>query len=475
MKLFTRKPDPDSQKKSLWSRLYQRISPKLDYLLAREESGGHDAGDFAADAEWAAAEHNPQGARALVRITVLALLVLIVWAALARIDEVTRGEGKVIPSRQLQVLQSLDGGLVQEILVREGEQVKEGQALLKIDPTRFVSSLRENQSQNLSLKAKGARLEAIASGKPFVLPDDVLKDAPEIAAQEQSLYLSKRAELAASMGVASSQLAQRSQELREVQARQHQAAQSYDLTLKELDATRPLLKTGAVSDVEVFRLERDLARYRGERDGASAQIPRIHSAISEASRKAQEVELAFRNQAKSELSEVMAKLSSLSEGSVGLADRVKQSEIRSPVNGTVKQLFTNTVGGVVQPGKDLIAIVPSEDTLLLEARVLPRDIAFLRPGQPALVKFTAYDFAIYGGLDATLEHIGADSVTDDKGNSYFLVRVRTKNAYIEENGKKLPIIPGMMAEVDILTGKKTVLSYLLKPVLRAKATALTER
>lgn len=474
-KLLTFKPDPNSRAMRLWQRLYGYASPKIDYLLAREESGGHDAEDFAADAEWTAAEHNPRGARALVRITALALVVLVAWAALARIDEVTRGEGKVIPSRQLQVLQSLDGGMVQEILVREGEQVKEGQPLLKVDPTRFVSSLKENRAQYLSLLAKAARLEAISSGKPFALPDAIQREVPELAAQELSLYQSKKAELEAAIGVAQQQVIQRSQELKEVQARREQASQSYDLTAKELNATRPLLKSGAVSDVEILRLERDVARYRGERDSANAQIPRIQAAIGEASRKQQEVDLAFRNQAKSELSETMGKLSSLSEGSVGLADKVKQSEIRSPVNGTVKQLFVNTVGGVVQPGKDLIAIVPGEDTLLLEAKVLPRDIAFLHPGQSALVKFTAYDFSVYGGLDGVLENIGADSITDEKGNTYYLVKVRTKTGYLEENGKRLPIIPGMVAEVDIRTGKKTILSYLLKPVLRAKANALTER
>lgn len=475
VKLFTFKLDPESRVARLWQRFYAYMSPKIDYLLARDDAGGQDADDFASDAEWAAAEHNPRGARALVRITTVAILVLMVWAALARIDEVTRGEGKVIPSRQLQVLQSLDGGMVQEILVREGEQVKEGQPLIKIDPTRFVSSLKENRAQYLSLLAKAARLEAISSGKPFVLPDAVQKEAPELAIQEQSLYQSKKAELDAAIGVAQQQMAQRSQELKEVHARREQASQSYDLTAKELNATRPLLRTGAVSDVEILRLERDVARYRGERDAANAQIPRIQAAIGEASRKLQEVDLNFRNQAKSELSETMGKLSSLSEGSVGLADKVKQSEIRSPVNGTVKQLFVNTIGGVVQPGKDLIAVVPGEDTLLLEARVQPRDIAFLHPGQSALVKFTAYDFSVYGGLEGTLEHIGADSITDEKGNTYYLVKVRTKTGYLEENGKKLPIIPGMVAEVDIRTGKKTILSYLLKPVLRAKANALTER
>jgi adhesin transport system membrane fusion protein len=195
--------------------------------------------------------------------------------------------------------------------------------------------------------------------------------------------------------------------------------------------------------------------------------------VAEANRKIQEVELTFRNTARSELSETSAKLAALSEGSTALADKVRQTEIRSPVNGTVKQLKVNTVGGVVQPGRDLIEVVPSDDALLLEARVLPRDIAFLRPGQKALVKFTAYDFAVYGGLEATLEHIGADSVVDDKGNAFFVVRVRTLSNSI--GAKKLPIIPGMVAEVDILTGKKSVLSYLLKPILRAQANAMTER
>jgi len=237
--------------------------------------------------------------------------------------------------------------------------------------------------------------------------------------------------------------------------------------------TRPLAKTGAVSDVELLRLERDVARYRGERDSANSDIPRLESSVAEANRKMQEVDLTFRNNARSELSETNAKLSALSEGSTALEDRVKQTDIRSPVNGTIKQLKVNTVGGVVQPGKDLIEVVPSDDALLLEARVLPKDIAFLRPGQKALVKFTAYDYAIYGGLEATLEHISADSVLDEKGNAFFLVRVRTLSTSI--GPLKFPIIPGMVAEVDILTGKKSVLAYLLKPILRAKAKAMTER
>jgi len=459
---------------ALWQRVYAPCSRALDRamlaLLGQESDRDHD---FDANADWAIAEQTPRGARVLVWLSVATVLVLLVWAGLASLDEVTRGEGKVIPSRQIQVLQSMDGGIVSEILVREGQTVKAGDLLLKVDPTRMVSSLRENRSQYLALLAKAARLKALADGARFIPPEGMDKEAPEIVEQERQLFESRRSELDATIGVARQQASQRTQELVSVKARREQAAQSYTLTARELEMTRPLAKSGAVSDVELLRLERDVARYRGERDSANSDIRRIEAAINEAMRKIQEVELAFRNTARSELSETNAKLSALSEGSTALADRVKQTDIRSPVNGTVKQLRVNTVGGVVQPGKDLIELVPSDDALLLEARVLPRDIAFLRPGQKAMVKFTAYDFATYGGLDATLEHISADSVLDDKGNAFFLVRVRTLNTSL--GPQKLPIIPGMVAEVDILTGKKTVLSYLLKPILRAKANALTER
>lgn len=457
-----------------WNRFYQRCSTVMDRAMHALE-GKHNAldNDFDANADWAIAEQTPREARILVWISVAAVVVLGIWANFAVLDEVTRGEGKVIPSRQVQILQSLDGGIVSEILVKEGQSVKIGDLMLKVDPTRMVSSLRENRSQYLALVAKAARLKALADGSRFVPPEEVATEAPEIVEQERALYESRKAELDATLGVSRQQASQRSQELISVRAKREQAAQSYTLTAKELEMTRPLAKSGAISDVELLRLERDVARYRGERDSANSDIPRLEAAVAEASRKMQEQELNFRNVARSELSETNAKLNALQEGSSALEDRVKQTEIRSPVNGTIKQLKVNTVGGVVQPGKDLVEVVPSDDALLLEARVLPRDIAFLHPGQKALVKFTAYDFATYGGLEATLEHISADTVVDEKGNAFFLVRVRTLSNSIGQ--QKFPIIPGMVAEVDILTGKKSVLAYLMKPILRAKEKALTER
>lgn len=428
--------------------------------------------DFMHDADSIIIQQEPLRARILLRAVSIVVVLFLIWAALVHVDEITKGDGKVIPAQQIQILQSLDGGIVTNILVKEGEIVKEGQVLLQIDTTRFESTLNESRSIYLSLKAKAARLRAIGDGKAFEPPAEVVLEAPATAEEEQRLFYTATSELEAQVSIARQQLAQRTQEQNEAISRQKQATHAYESSLKELNVTKPLLSSGAVSEVELLRLERDVARFKGERDIASSQISRAGSAMNEASRKIQEVELAFRNTASRELSETMSKLNSLAQSSSGLEDRVKKSAIRSPVRGTVKRLFVNTVGGVVQPGRDIIEVVPLEGKLILEAKVSPKDIAFLAPGQKAVVKFSAYDFAIYGGLDAILEHIGADSVTDEKGNTYYTVRVRTVNATLK-GGQ--PIIPGMMAEVDIITGKKTILNYMLKPVLRAKQSAFTER
>jgi adhesin transport system membrane fusion protein len=257
-----------------------------------------------------------------------------------------------------------------------------------------------------------------------------------------------------------------------VQARRDQAERGLELTQKELNATKPMVATGAVSEVEILRLERETARLRGDRDQAAAQISRVQAAILEAQRRIEEVQLTRRNQFSAELSETLSRLSALREGGAALEDKVKYAEIRSPVRGTVKRLLVTTVGGVLQPGKEVVEIVPLDDALILEAMITPKDIAFLRPGQMATVKFTAYDFAIYGGLEADVVSIGADSVVNEKGEAFYTVRVKTRKSSLGEN---LPIIPGMVAQVDIMTGKKTILSYLFKPVLRAKANALSER
>jgi adhesin transport system membrane fusion protein len=430
--------------------------------------------DWVSDADWAHVQQEPLRARFILRWIGGIMLVLLLWAAFGQVDEVTRGTGKVIPSQQLQIIQAVDPGVVSEIDVKEGQAVKQGQVLLKIDETRFLSSLQENQSQYLALMAKAARLRAIAEEKPFVLPPEIEKEAPQVAAQERGLYLSRRSELEAQISIAQQQLAQRGQELNEAKARRDQAAQSYNLTNQELSVTKPLQASGAVSEVEVLRLQRDVDRYKGDQNEATAQISRIQSAISEAQHKINEVDLRFRNDASAELADTMAKINGLSAGSSALSDKVKHSSIESPVTGKVQRLLVNTVGGVVQPGTELVEVVPSEDTLVLEVKINPKDVAFLRPGLHAMVRFTAYDFSVYGGLEGVVDHIGADTVTDERDHdkTYYVVQVHTLKSSL---GKGLPLLPGMVAEVDIMTGKKSVLSYLLKPILRAHIHALTER
>lgn len=415
----------------------------------------------------------PKRARILIWLSLIIVIFLLVWAKYAWIDEVVRGEAKVVPSRQIQVIQSLDGGVIEQILVRNGQVVEEGEVLLRIDPTRYSSSLGESQAEMLGLQAKAARLEALATGEDVQISDEISRLEPALAAMEMSVWQASNQGLLSNLSVFREQLNQRQQELRETQANRDQAASSCSLTSKELQMTRPLLQSGAVSEVDLLRLQRDVAKYCGESKAAVAQIDRIKASIQEAEQRLIETEVKFRSESRTELAEVRAKLATLEQGQLALVDRVRLAEVRSPVRGTIKSLHNNTVGGVVQPGKDIVEIVPADDTLLLEVRINPRDIGFLYPGQTAEVKFTAYDFAVYGGMQGELEQTSADTITDEKGNSFYIAQVRTEQSYVGEDNR--PILPGMIADVHILTGKRTVLQYLLKPILRARENAFTER
>lgn len=408
----------------------------------------------------------------ITRTAGVVVALLLVWASWAQIDEVTKGDAKVISSRQLQLVQSLDGGVVSAILVREGQVVETGQVLLKIDETRATSGARENAAQGFALQARLARLRALAEGSDFRPPAHNGPEEQRILEEERSLYVSRKAELANQVSISQQQLAQRQQELSEMRSRRSAAERSLVSAQQELARTKPLLASGAVSEVDIIKIDRDVSRSRGEMEQAGAQMLRSQASISEALRKIQETEMSFRNDARKELAENMGRLNALNESAVALNDKVDKSQIKSPVRGRVQRLLANTVGGVVQAGKDLVEIVPLDDKLVLEAKVNPRDIAFIHPGQAANVKFTAYDSSIYGGLDAVVENISPDTVVDERGNAYYLVRVQTTKSQL---GDKMPIIPGMTAEVDVLTGKKSVLSYLLKPVLKVQQNALRER
>nr|WP_218178108.1 MULTISPECIES: HlyD family type I secretion periplasmic adaptor subunit [Pseudomonas] len=416
----------------------------------------------------------------VIRLTIWAIIAffvfLVTWAGFSSIDEVTRGDGKAIPSSKLQKIQNLEGGIVSELYVKEGQIVEAGAPLIRLDDTRFVSNAGETEALRLAMQLRVERLSAQVDDRPLNIPDDVLKAAPSQAANERSLYESRRQQLKDEVGGLQEQLVQRQQELREFSSKQGQYRSQLSLQRQEINMSEPLVAQGAVSPVEVLRLKRAEMETRGQLDATTLAIPRAESAIKEVQRKIDETRGKFRSEALTQLNEARTELNKAESTGRALEDRVSRTLVTSPVRGIVKQLLVNTVGGVIQPGSDMVEIVPLNDTLLVEAKIRPQDIAFLHPGQEAIVKFTAYDYTIYGGLKAKLERIGADTITDeDKKTTYYMITLRTDRSHLGTDEKPLLIIPGMVASVDIITGKKSILSYLLKPIIKARAEALHER
>ena len=429
--------------------------------------------DYVTDIRTSILAQSPRGGRMILWATMLLFVIFIIWAAVSEVEQVTRGQGKVIPASQIQVIQNLEGGILAELHVKVGDTVTKDQLLLRIDQTRFISSVEQNQAKSGSNRAKAARLKAEADGSStFSAPPDT---PAQIVASERALFESRKAELRQSIEVKQEQINQRLNELKEQNTRLRELSKTYELYQKEIRLTKPLVGTGAVSEMEVLQLERKASEMQGEIETIKQSIPRIQSKIEESRSAMRELKLNFSNKAKAEYHEVAAQLGEDSASSMALQDRLDRTMVKSPVNGTVNRILVNTIGGVIQPGMSLMEIVPTEGTLLIEAKIKPSDIAFLRPNQKAMVKFSAYDYTIYGGLEAKLEQIGADSITDEKKESYYLVSLRTDKNYIGTKEKPFPIIPGMIATVDILTGKKTILAYLLKPILKAKSTAFRER
>lgn len=366
----------------------------------------------------------------LLWISFIFVVIAITWSYFAIIDEVTVAQGQVVPSKQIQLIQNLEGGIIKEILVEKGKIVEKGQILAYLDNTQFSSDVNAKKQKADALQIRVIRLTAEANNKPFVIPDALRKTDPDLATSELSLYQT------------------RINQLKALQRRR-------DLIVKEINMTEPLIKEGAVSKVEVLRLQQGL-------DDINGQI------------------LAFQSTALDELNKSKAELSALQQDSLGMQDRLARTTIKSPVKGIINQIYINTIGGIIKPGENILDIVPLDDTLLIEAKVRPSDIGFIHPGDNATVKISAYDFSIYGGLDGKVEHISADTLkeekTDKKEENYYEIWVRTNQNYIKSpEGKLLYIIPGMTASVDILTGHKTVLDYILKPIIKAKQTALRER
>ncbi|WP_084506855.1 HlyD family type I secretion periplasmic adaptor subunit [Geminicoccus roseus] len=397
------------------------------------------------------------------------------WAQWATLDEVTHGQGRVIPSRQVQIVQNLEGGILAATLVREGDLVEKDQVVARIDNVRAASDYRENMIRYWGLLASVERLQAQIDGRELEFPDEVMDNAPMLARSELSLFQSRQDQLNDQISVLRRQVEQRENELTELANKEQSLAASLELATQELDMATPLAAKGIFSKMDVLRLRRQVLDLQSSLDQARLQKPRAEAALQEANHRIQAVQSEFRSESLRELTLKRTELQSIKEMVSAGADQVRRTEVRSPVRGLIKQIKINTVGGVLPPGGEIMEIVPIEDTLLVEAMVRPSDIAFLRPGLPATVKVTAYDYSIYGGMQGRVEDISADTLADERGETFFRVRVRTERAYLGTEERPLEIIPGMTAQVDILTGKKTVMDYLLKPILRARSEALRER
>lgn len=416
----------------------------------------------------------------VIRITLWAIFIFFIlmigWASFADIDEVTRGEGRAIPSSRLQKIQNLEGGIVAQVYVHEGEVVSAGAPLIRLDDTRFRSNAGETQADRMALQARIERLTAQVNGAPtLTLSPEIIQQAPDIAKGEMALFLSINSKLQSTIAGLNEQLVQKKQELIDLQTKASQYKQSLGLLQQEINLSEPLIAKGAISRVEVLRLRRTEVETRGQLDSMTVAVPGAVAAVNEITNKIDETQDSNRSDALTQLNQARTDLSKAEATGKAIEDRVNRTMVTSPVRGIVQQLMVNTIGGVIQPGSDMVEIVPLDDRLLVEAKIRPQDIAFLHPGQQAIVKFSAYDYTIYGGLAGELVQISPDTVTDKDGNSFYVIRLRTDKNHLGPDDKPLLIIPGMVASVDIITGQRTILHYLLKPILRAKAEALRER
>lgn len=409
-----------------------------------------------------------------------ALLAFIAWAHFAVLDQVTRGEGRVIPSSSTQIIQNLDGGILSNLMVRENDVVEKGQVVAQIENTAAKYNLSELQQRYWAGLATSTRLQAELDGKELkdiVFPEEVVKAVPDVIEAEKALFVARHQQLVSQLATLQQELSQRQHELGEIQTKMDGTNRQLALAQSEHDIMSPLVKSGAVSRVDMLKMERDMAQYQGDLASAKASLPRAQAALEEVNSKIQEAKDSAKATAAQELSKQRLDLATVKESMADAGAKVKRTEVRSPVRGTIKDIKIKTVGGVVQSGAEIMEIVPIEDTLLIEAQIRPSDRGFIAPDQKAVVKISAYDFSIYGGLDAKVEQISADTIENEKKEQFFRVRLRTatNNLIDRKTNKPLAIIPGMTASVDILTGKKTVLEYLLKPLIKASNESLTER
>ncbi len=410
----------------------------------------------------------PSSTRFILFFWIITIGLLIAWAAITNIDEIIRSKGEIIPFGDNQVLQNLEGGIVSEINVKEGDMVKMGDILIKIENSKSLSTFESNDLKHFELRSRIARLKAEIDMKPLVFNDELKKRVPFLLIEEKLLYDTDMRQFNAQAQILKEQLSQHRQQLKEAQQKIKHLERSFELISEEVSMTEPMVKKGVRSKIDYLKLQREANRVEDEMTAAELSIPRLESAIKEAKEKIAESKNSLRIQSRKELTEALAELQRIEAQIKGLEDSVNRTVVRSPVDGMVQKLHLHTIGGVVKPGMDMIEVVPIYENLIVEVKIEPKDIAFVYANQSAKVKFTAYDFAIYGSLDAKVLTISPDTQTDQQDNTYYIVRLKTDKNFLGHEDKPLKIIPGMVVSADIITGKRTILDYIIQPMIKSK-------
>lgn len=424
----------------------------------------------------AAANLRPSLTSNMLLIAVATLVVFfILWASFSKIEEITRGEGQVVPTQEIQVVQSLEGGILGELLVAEGERVKKGQILMRVSDVMFASEEQGTEAKFAALRAKKARLEAESRGQSFAMPEDMGQKWEAIARNEVALYESRQRELANAKAILEDKIKSAESGLSETHAQVERLGASVGLLQQELTITANMVKQQAVPKLEEIRLRRELSDAQGQLNAHREKEGGLQAELSSARKQLTDQDDKFRSQSLGELTEVETQIAQLSESLKSIGDRVYRTELRAPVDGVVNSIALKTIGGVIEPAHKLVEIVPMDDKLKIMAKVRPSDIAFLKIDQDVKVKISAYDPQRYGALDGKLARIGANSVTDKDGNIFFEIEVRTDKNHMGSAEAPLPVTPGMVATTEVITGKRTIMEYLMKPVLRARDRALRER
>ena len=404
------------------------------------------------------------------------ILALIIWAYFANIEEVTTGQGRVIPSSQLQVVQTLEGGIINAINVKEGDVVDKNQVLVRIDDTGFSSQLGELEQKEFALRAERVRLQVEAgTTDKLEFSDELRKASPQAVAAQEKVHLSRLVQISKELDILRGRLLQRQSELEELNARIKKLENTLSPLRQEVDLTRSMVSRGVVPKIDLLRLEGRLAEFNGDLAIVKAAIPKVEASIAEAKNLISSTRNNFELSAREKLAPLESELAVVRQTMLAAKDRVSRTDLRAPVRGIINKISVTTVGAVVRSGLDIIEIVPIDDGLLIEAKIRPQDVAFIKPNERASIKLTAYDYLIYGALEGTVVRIGADTNTDSNGESFYKVIIKTTQNFLGKEKNKFPIIPGMIATVDIQTGTNSMLSYLLKPVLRARAEAFRER